>query len=334
MLTYSARRRAVTLTITAVGVLAAVAASLVVGASNIRPGVVLDALLRYDRTDPDHVVVRAMRVPRTLLGMLAGAALGTAGTVMQGVARNPLADPGLLGVNAGAALFVVLGIHLAGIGGATAVWLAMLGAALASLVVHLAGATARGSVAPVRLALTGAAVTALLTSITSAVLLTDSAALDQYRFWSVGSLSGRDLSVVRQVAPFILAGLVLAAASASSLDAMALGDDVARGLGHHPTRQRVLVGFAIALLAGAATAGVGPIAFVGLAVPHLARRLAGSDHRWLLAHAALLAPTLLLTADVIGRLVTPPGELQVGIVTAAIGAPLFIALVRRRPVTA
>jgi iron complex transport system permease protein len=302
--------------------------SLAFGAKAVSLRTVVDALVADDGS-ADHVVVRSLRVPRTLLGIGVGAALGLAGGVMQGITRNPLADPGLLGVEAGAALAVVVGIHSFDIGTLTGyVWLAFAGAAVASVVVHVIGSIGRGGATPVKLALTGAAVTALLASLTSSILLFDVETFDQYRFWLVGSLAGRDAEVALQVAPFLVVGTALALRSARSLNALALGDDVARSLGVHVARARVVAGLAIVLLTGAAVAAAGPIGFVGLTVPHAARAVAGPDHRWLLPWSMVLAPTLLLAADVLGRLVVRPGELQVGVVTALLGAPFFIVIVR------
>jgi iron complex transport system permease protein len=312
-------------------VLAVVAAcSIAFGAKAIPFGTVWQALV--DRNgSTDHQIVRDLRVPRTLLGLGVGGALGVAGTLMQGVTRNPLADPGLLGVDAGAALAVVVGIHTFGITSLTGyVWFAFVGAGLASVVVYLLGSVGRGGATPVKLALAGAALTALLTSLTSSILLLDVQALDVFRFWAAGSLAGRDSDVLVQVAPFLIAGAVLALASSRALNTLSLGDDVARSLGQRVHLTRGLSALAIVLLCGAATAAAGPIGFVGLTVPHVARAICGPDYRWILPWSMVLAPTLLLAADVVGRLIARPGEVQVGIVTAFVGAPFFIALVRRR----
>ena len=313
----------------AVGLLALlVVASVAVGAKDIPLGQVWHGLFHYTGTDND-VVVRRLRLPRTLLGLLVGAALGVAGAAMQALTRNPLADPGLLGVNAGAAAAVVSAISFFGVGSMTGyVWFALAGAAVVSALVYVVGGSR--SATPVRLALAGTAVTALLQGWTSAVELTDNVALDRMRFWQVGSLAAADMATVRYVAPFIAVGLLLALISARPLNAVALGDDTARGLGAKLTRTRVLVMVAITLLCGAATAACGPIVFVGLMVPHVVRGITGPDMRWILPYAAVLSPVLLLGSDVIGRLVTRPAELQVGIVTAVLGGPVFIHLVRRR----
>jgi iron complex transport system permease protein len=313
--------RASGLLVALAGVAAVAGCSFVFGSKPIPVGTVIDAFLHYDGSN-DHLIVRSLRVPRTLIGLGVGAALGLAGTVMQGMSRNPLADPALLGIEQGASLAVVLAISAFGIGSLTGyVWFAFAGAALGGVLVYTLGSSGRGGATPVKLALAGTAVSALLSSFTWAILLLDVATLDRFRFWVVGSLAGRGASIAGQVAPFLAVGIVLALASARSLNTLALGEDVARALG-----QRVGV--------ARATAAAGPIAFVGLTVPHVARAICGPDHRWVLPWSMVLAPCLLLGSDVLGRVVARPGELQVGIVTALVGAPFFVALVRRRKLAA
>ncbi|MGC4937332.1 FecCD family ABC transporter permease [Kribbella sp. DT2] len=305
--------------------------SIAVGSKQIPLGTVLDALRHYDETNTDHVIVHSLRIPRTLIGLLVGAALGLSGALMQGVTRNPLADPGILGVNGGAALFVVGGIYWFGLTSLTAyVWLAFAGAAAASVAVYALGSLGREGATPVKLALAGAALTAMLGSLTTALLIGDVDTFDQFRFWSVGSLAGRGSDIAGQVAPFILIGIVLALVSGRLLNALSLGDDVARSLGQRVGMARLFTAVTVVLLCGAATAAAGPIGFVGLTIPHVARLITGPDYRWILPYSMILAPILLLGSDVLGRVVAQPGELQVGIVTAVIGAPFFIALVRRR----
>ncbi|MEV0263182.1 iron chelate uptake ABC transporter family permease subunit [Streptomyces sp. NPDC050617] len=305
-----------------------VVASIAVGAKQIPVDQVWHGLFHYSGTDAD-VVIRDVRLPRTLLGVLAGAALGLAGAVMQALTRNPLAEPGILGVNAGAAAAVVSAISFLGVTSLTGyVWFAFLGSAAVSVAVYVLGGS-RGAT-PVRLALAGTAVTAALFGYVNSVQLMDNAALDKLRFWTVGSLAAANGDIVARVAPFILVGVVLALALARPLNAVALGDDTARALGANLTRTRVLAMLAVTLLCGAATAACGPIVFVGLMVPHVVRAITGPDMRWTLPYAALLAPVLLLGTDIVGRVVARPSELQVGIVTAVIGGPVFICLVRRR----
>ncbi|WP_370418609.1 FecCD family ABC transporter permease [Streptomyces sp. QH1-20] len=319
----------------AAGLLASVAllalvvvASIAVGAKPIPLDQVWHGLFHATGSDTD-VVVRDVRVPRTLLGLLVGAGLGLAGVVMQALTRNPLADPGLLGVNAGASAAVVSSVTFFGVTSVRGyVWFAFLGAAVVAVVVYALGGT-RGAT-PVRLALAGTAVTYALYGYVNSVQLLDSAALDKMRFWTAGSLAVADIDVVGQIAPFIAAGVLIALALARPLNAVALGDDTARALGARLTRTRVLAMAAVTLLCGAATAACGPIVFIGLMVPHIVRSLTGPDLRWVMPYAAVLSPVLLLGADVIGRIVARPGELQAGIVTALIGGPVFIHLVRRR----
>lgn len=305
--------------------------SVAFGSKTIQFGDVVGAFVDYDPTDNDHLIIRSLRLPRTFVGLTVGVGLGLAGAVMQGVTRNPLADPGIFGVEAGAALAVVCGIYLFGIGSLTGyVWFAFLGAGVASVVVYALGSLGRGGATPVKLALAGAAMAALMQSLTSSILLTDLATLDQFRFWNVGSLAGRGTEVVEQVLPFLAVGVVLAFASARGLNTLALGDDVARSLGQRVHVARALSALAVIVCSGTAVAAAGPIGFVGLTIPHIARAISGPDYRWIMPWSLVLAPILLLGADVVGRLVARPGELQVGIVTAFVGAPFFIMLVRRR----
>ncbi|WP_414497532.1 FecCD family ABC transporter permease [Streptomyces sp. CRN 30] len=311
--------------------LASVILSLAVGSSHVPLRDVVHGVFDPDRSVRAQLVVREVRVPRTLAGLLAGAALGLAGTVMQGVTRNPLADPGLLGINAGAAVAVVFAMSVLSLTEpGQYIWFGFLGACLAAALVYGVASFGREGATPVKLALAGAAASGLLISLTDTMLLTDSQTYDQYRFWQVGALNGRDLDVIRQALPFVVVGGILALAMGPRLNGLALGDDIARALGQRVGVARLTGAAGVVLLCGAATAVAGPIGFVGLAVPHAVRMLTGPDHRWILPYSALLAPLLLLVADVIGRVIAPPGEVQVGVVTAAVGCVPFILLVRRR----
>jgi iron complex transport system permease protein len=313
---------------------AACAASIAVGTRDVTLGTVWSALFDFDPDSTSQTVVREMRVPRTLLGVAVGAALGLSGAMLQGVTRNPLADPGIMGINAGAAAFIVAGVMLLGIDQlAVAVWLGFLGAAVATVTVYGVASIGREGATPVKLALTGAAVTAGLTSVTSAIVLTDIDALNELRSWEVGSLAGRYAPVLWQTAPFIVVAGVVALGAGRALNGLALGEDTARALGQHVTRTRLALFATVAVLCGAATAACGPIAFVGLVVPHVARMICGPDYRWILPYSALLTPVVLLLADVAGRVVMSPGELQVGVVLGVLGAPFFVWLVRCRTVT-
>lgn len=313
-------------------VLAAVAfLSVTEGARDTSLATVWGALTAFDPDSTDHLIIRDLRLPRTLIGLAVGAALGLAGAVLQGATRNPLADPSILGIHAGAAVAVVIGVFLFGIASLSVyVWLAFIGAGLTMLFVYSIASIGREGATPVKLALAGAAVTAALMSVINAILLMSPMTLDQIRFWQVGSLAGRDMDVLLQVAPFLAVGMVMALTMGRILDGLSMGEDVARALGQKVALSRGLAGLAAVILAGAATAAAGPIAFVGLTVPHVARAITGPNYRWILPYSMLIAPILLLGADIIGRVIARPGEVQVGIVTAAIGAPFFIALVRRQ----
>jgi ABC-type Fe3+-siderophore transport system permease subunit len=312
-------------------VVVAALASLTIGTRTIGLGNVWRALLDPALSTDDAVVVRELRLPRTAIGLLAGLSLGVAGALMQGHTRNPLGDPGLLGVSAGASLAVVLAIQVLGINTPSGyVWFAFAGALVGTVLVYAVGTAGRGAPTPLTLALAGAALSALMYSLVRALLVGNQDTLDSFRFWVVGSLAGRSAEVAWQVAPFVLAGLVLALVNAPSLDLLGLGEDVARGLGQRVWLSRVVGLTAITLLCGAATAACGPIAFVGLVVPHVVRAATGPDHRRLVPCSGLAGAALLLGADTLGLVLARPAELQVGIVLALIGAPFFIALVRNR----
>jgi iron complex transport system permease protein len=305
--------------------------SVAVGAKPIPLPDVWRVLLDHDGTD-DAVVVWERRIPRTLLGVAVGAALGLAGALMQALSRNPLADPGLLGVNAGAAAAVgAAGLFLPFSGSLSSAVFAILGAGLATLLVYTlgrGGMTGRSN--PVQLVLAGMAVTAVLASFTAGASLIDTDSANRLRFWMVGSLAVTDGGELALIAPFLAVGAVLGLALSGRLDALALGDETSRALGDDPVRTRVLAILSITLLCGAATAVAGPITFVGLMVPHAVRLFTGPNQRWILPLSMLCAPVVLLASDIVGRVIARPGELEAGVVTAFLGAPVFIALVRRR----
>jgi len=302
-------------------------ASIAIGAKELSLQQVWHGLFQNTGTYGDVVVDE--RLSRTVLGLLAGAALGLSGAVLQALTRNPLADPGLLGINAGASAAVVTAMTYLGVTSLSGyVWFAFAGAAAVGALVWFLGGS-RGAT-PVRLALAGTAISAALYGYLQAVMITDDAALGKMRFWTVGSLSSATNSTILQVLPFLAVGTLLALGLARPLNAVAMGDDTARALGANLNRTRALSMLAATVLCGAATAACGPIAFVGLMVPHVVRSFTGPDLRWILPYATILSPVLLLGADVIGRVVARPSELQVGIITALIGGPVFILLVRRR----
>ncbi|NYI03788.1 FecCD family ABC transporter permease [Allostreptomyces psammosilenae] len=307
----------------------ALAASVMFGSKATSLGEVLDVL--SGTADPYTATVVESRYPRTALGVLAGLCLAVAGTLMQGIARNPLADPGLLGINAGAAAAIVTASAFLGVsGGAGTVLWALLGSLLAGVVVYTIGTAGSGSDAGVvRLVLAGAVVSAVLMAYIQAVTLNLPDAFDSYRYWVVGALGGRDFDVLTSVLPFAAAGLLLALLLAPGLNTLALGEESATSLGANPVVLRLGGLVAATLLSAAATAAVGPIAFVGLAVPHVVRAFVGVDFRAQIAFSAIAGPALLLLADVVGRLVVRPQELMVGVVTAFIGAPVLLYAVRR-----
>ncbi|ASR36575.1 ABC transporter permease [Prauserella marina] len=304
--------------------------SLLTGSEPVALGEVLRVLFADDRSDA-AVIVHDLRMPRTIVGICVGIALGLAGALMQSLTRNPIADPGVLGINAGAAFGVLIAIVGFGIGSFTGyVWFAFLGATLSTTLVYLIGSRGNDSGAPVRLALAGTAIGAALVSATEAMVFLDPKAFDEYRFWIVGDISKPEMTVVVQLLPFLAIGTLVALSLGPRLNAIALGDQLGKALGAGLVQTRLLVGVAVLVLAGLATAAAGPIGFVGLAAPHLARAVTGPDQRWLLPFAGVLGAVLVLLADVLGRVVLPSGELRVSILTAIVGAPLFVYLVRRR----
>ncbi|MCB5204371.1 iron ABC transporter permease [Neorhizobium sp. T786] len=285
---------------------------------------------RVDSVDQAAV---AARIPRTILALLAGAALGLSGAIMQGVTRNPLADPGILGVNMGASLAVVVGVAWFNIVSAQAyIWVAILGAAASAIFVYTIGSLGRGGATPLKLALAGTATSVAFSSLVIAVVLSRNDISGGIRSWQVGGVGGATFDRMSHVLPFLAAGFAISLFSARKLNSLALGDDMAAGLGERVALARAIAALGAILLCGAITAICGPIGFVGLIVPHLCRLLVGVDHRWLLPFSALIGAGLLLAADVVGRIIARPSELDVGIVTAFIGAPFFIWIVRRQRV--
>lgn len=327
----SPRSRPVGVVAAGVGValVVAVAASLLLGVQPLAPTAVLRALTG-DAADPTTAAIVAARLDRTVIGLVVGAAVALSGVVLQGLSRNPVAEPGILGLNSGAALAVVLGIRFLGLDGVGGyVVAAIVGTLAVAVLVQALTALAPRASAPVSMALAGAAVMALAQSLIGAVLVTDRGSLDSFRFWQVGSVAGRDAGQVLDVLPFLVVGALLALTSGPTLDAVALGDDLARGLGQRVVLQRGLAAAGAVLLAATATALAGPIAFVGLVVPHLVRVLVGVGYRRVLLFSALLGPAFVVLADTVGRLVAPPSEVQVGIVCAVLGASVLVLVVRR-----
>ncbi len=308
----------------------AVVLSLMIGANPIPPSALWDALNGRGDAETSFVLFE-LRIPRTAVGLIAGAALGVAGALIQAFTRNPLADPGILGVNAGAALAVALGVAFFGLRDASEfIWLAFLGALVVTVAVYLVGSSGRGAADPLRLTLAGVALGAVLSGITTGLTLSDPEAFDSMRSWNAGSLLGRGFDVLLPILPFLLFGLVIALGLTAGLNAVGLGDDIARAQGANVLGIRIGVIVAVTLLAGGATALAGPISFVGLMVPHVIRWTFGVDQRLIIPLSAVLAPVVVLLSDVLGRVIIAPAEVPVGIVTALVGAPVLIALARRR----
>ena len=323
-------RRRVAVAAIGVGLLALLAlASLFIGSGNIAPDEVWRAL-QADDGSTTSLLIREFRVPRTLIAITVGIALGLAGAVIQAITRNPLADPGILGVNAGAYTAVVIAAAFLGSSlSAGHVIFSLVGALLASLIVYGIGTTGQAGGTPTKLVLTGTALGAVLSGVSYAVTLTMPEVFDKIRFWSAGSLQNRQFDTLWATLPFIVVGVLIALCLPRALNALALGDDAAVALGSRPGVTKFAGVVAVTLLCGAATAAAGPIAFVGLMVPHALRTVVGPDQRWILPLSLLAAPILLLTADIVGRLVVS-SELPAGVVTAFLGAPLLIALTRRK----
>lgn len=324
------RRTGAIVGVLAIGVLSLV--SVAVGTRDIPLPTTLDAVLAFDPTNDLHLITMHSRIPRTILAILVGMALGLAGTIMQAITRNPLAEPGLLGVNSGAAAAVAIGAATFSITNILGyVWFAFIGAAAASVAVALLGRAHDVGTDPVRLVLAGAGLSVVLGAVTTVVVLNAPPEVyDVFRTWMTGSFAGRGYEVLPVVGMVCLAGFVLAFSISNALNSIALGRDFSAALGVSSRSTWTIAALSVLLLAGGATAAVGPIAFVGLAAPHLARVIVGPDHRWLLPYSLILSALLLLVADVLGRVVARPGEISAGVMTAIIGGPFFIYLVRKR----
>lgn len=324
------RRRVIGILVIAAGLFLLVSSSLAYGSNPLSYSEVWTGLFARDKTEAS-LIVWELRIPRTVVGILVGAAFGVAGALIQALTRNPLADPGILGVNAGAGFAVTLGVGVFGLTGITGyIWFAFIGAAVATVLVYTIGSAGRGMASPVALVLTGVALGAVLNGFSTFLTLLDPDTFRSIRNWGLGSIARTGLDDALWVAPLLLLGLVIAMSLSGALNSLSLGDDLAATLGTRVVRTRVLGIIAITLLAGGGTALTGGIAFVGLMIPHVVRWFVGPDQRWIIAYSALAAPVLLLAADVLGRVIARPGEIEVGILTAVIGAPVLIAIVRRR----
>lgn len=304
--------------------------SLTLGAADISPDEVLRALVAFDGST-NHLIITTVRLPRTLIALAVGASLAVAGAIMQGLTRNPLADPGILGVEIGAALAVVVATFVFNISSLSVyAWFAFLGAAIVAILVYLIASLSPGGVNPLNLTIAGAVFSALIGTFISGILIVSQRTLEEIRFWLAGSVAGRDIELLLQVLPYLTVGLVLALALGRQITTLGLGDDVAQGLGQNTAWVKGLGVVSAVLLAGGSVAIAGPIGFVGLVIPHMARFLVGADYRWILPYSAIFGAVLLTVSDVAARLVLRPQELPVGLIMPLIGAPLFLHLVRAR----
>lgn len=302
--------------------------SITLGAAEISAETVYAALFAFDGSF-DHLIIQTVRLPRVLAGVAVGAALAVAGAIMQGLTRNPLADSGILGINAGAAFAVVLAVYLLGDPPlSTYAFFAFIGAGMAAVGVYALGSMGRGGATPLRLTLAGVILTAFVSSFTTALLINDQQTLDRIRFWTAGSLAGRDMNLLAQTVPYVLFGLLGAMCISHQITTLSLGEDVAKGLGQNTVAVKAIAAVIVVLLSGGAVALAGPIGFVGLVVPHVVRFTVGVDYRWVLPYSAIFGALLVTVADVAARVVISPQELPVGVMMALIGAPFFIWLAR------
>jgi iron complex transport system permease protein len=303
--------------------------SIVFGLTKVSAQMVFDAIYHFDGSN-EHIIIQDTRIPRAFIAAAVGASLAIAGAVMQGLTRNPLASPGILGINAGASFFVVFGISFLGLSSLTAfAWLAFLGAAVASVVVYVFGSMGSEGLTPIKITLAGAAIAAMFSSMTQGMLTLDERALDQVLFWLAGSIQGRDLEILLSVLPYLAIGWLIALAFGKQMNVLAMGEDLAKGLGQKTMLVKIMGGVIVVLLAGGSVAVAGPIGFVGIIIPHFARWLVGTDYRWVIPYSALLGAVLLLAADIGARYILMPAEVPVGVMTAIVGAPFFVYIARR-----
>ncbi|MEO1123274.1 MAG: iron ABC transporter permease [Cyanobacteria bacterium J06639_16] len=303
-------------------------ASIALGVADISPAEVYQALTAPNDST-EHLIIRTVRAPRSITALLVGAAVAVAGAIMQGLTRNPLADPGILGINSGAALAVVMAVFwLDAASLSVYAGFALIGAAIAAVTVYGLGSLGRGGLTPLNLTIAGAALTALVSSLTTGILIISQRTLEEIRFWLAGSVAGRDMELVVQVLPYLAVGLVLGLLMGKQLTTLSLGDAIAQGLGQKTAWVKGVGAISVVLLAGGSVAIAGPIGFIGLIVPHIVRFWAGADYRWILPYSAITGAILLLLADIGARLIIQPQELPVGIVMPLLGAPFFIYLTR------
>lgn len=311
--------------------LCGLAISITLGAADINIATVYQAIFQYDETQFSHLIIRTVRLPRVIAGATIGVGLAVAGAIMQGLTANPLASPGILGINAGASLAVVLGVLL--LGGPSVLTVGLLaigGAATAAVIVYTLGSLGRGGITPVKLTLAGVIFAMFTSSFTTAILVTDSNTFDQIRFWTVGSLAGRDWQMVTWMAPIVVAGLIGALLLSRQITTISLGQDIAQGLGQNTAVIKAMAALMVILLAGGSVAIAGPVAFVGLIIPHVVRSICGVDYRWIIPYSAVTGAILVVVADSLGRVIQRPQEIPVGVMLAFVGAPFFIYLARCR----
>lgn len=303
--------------------------SITLGAADIDSAEVYRALFAFDDTSFPQLIVRTVRLPRVLAGVVVGAALAVAGAIMQGLTANPLASPSILGINAGAAFFVVLGVYLLGSPSMLVYgMLAVSGAAVAAIIVYGMASLGRGGTTPVKLTLSGVIFAAFTAAFTTAILILDQNTFDQIRFWSVGSLAGRDMEVLMWMTPIVAVGMAGGLLLARQITTISLGEDIAKGLGQNTLKVKLAAAAMVVLLAGGAVGIAGPIAFVGLIIPHVVRTICGVDYRWVLPYAAVAGGILVTVADSLGRVLLAPQEIPIGVMLAFVGAPFFIYLAR------
>ncbi|OKH16546.1 iron ABC transporter permease [Fischerella major NIES-592] len=304
--------------------------SVTLGAADIPLDKILASFIAFDGSY-EHLVIQTVRLPRVLIAILVGSALAVSGALMQGLTRNPLADPGILGIESGAALAVVATIFIFGSSSLSVLTIvAFLGAGVTATLVYFLGSLGRVGATPLNLTVAGAALTALISSLTTAVLIVSQRTLEEIRFWLAGSLAGRDINILLQALPFVMVGLVVAFALGRQITTMSLGEDVAKGLGQKTAWVKIVTAISVVLLAGSSAALAGPIGFIGLVVPHMVKFYIKADYRWILPYSAVLGAILLLIADIAARLLLKPQELPVGVMTALIGAPFFVYLAKSK----
>jgi iron complex transport system permease protein len=303
--------------------------SIMLGFKNMSIQMVWDSIFHFNQSN-EHLIIRSSRIPRTVIATVVGASLAIAGGLMQGLTRNPLASPATLGVNAGASFLIVIAVSFLGILSLTSLMIVgLVGAALASFLVYFLGSLGRDGMTPVKLTLSGTAMAALFASLTQGILVMNEKGLEELLFWLTGSVQGRKLEMVSSIFPFIFLGWILALVIMKQMNVLALGDEVAKGLGMKLGLIKLLTGCIIILLAGGSVAIAGPIVFVGLIVPHIVRALVGIDYRWIIPYSILFGALFLMSADIGGRLIMAKQEIPVGVMTAIIGTPFFIYLARR-----